>query len=85
MWEDDRVPSMAFDASQHKLVDPFEAGIIEPAKVCRVSMANALSVASLLMTLGGIVVVPRDTNLESQLMLADKAFKDMMASGLGEQ
>jgi hypothetical protein len=35
------------------------------------------------MTLGGIVVVPRDPNLENQLALADKAFKDMMNSGMG--
>lgn len=72
-----------FDANKHEFVNAIEAGIIEPAKVCRVSIGNALSVASLLMTLGGIVVVPRDSNLENQLALADKAFKDMMNSGMG--
>lgn len=73
-----------FDANRHEFVDALEAGIIEPAKVIRVSVGNALSVASLLMTLGGIVVVPRDGQLENQLAIADKAFKDMMNAGAGE-
>jgi chaperonin GroEL len=74
----DTPPTLIFDASAHKLVDPEAAGIIEPAKVCRVSLGNALSVASLLITLGGIVVVPRDFGLENQLALSKQAFRDMM-------
>ena len=69
-----------FDANNHVMVDPYEGGIIEPAKVARVSIGNALSVASLLMTLGGIVVTPRDSTLENQLAMSQQAFKDMMAS-----
>jgi chaperonin GroEL len=71
-------PKCIFDANAHKLVDPEAAGIIEPAKVCRVSLGNALSVASLLITLGGIVVVPRDFGLETQMALSKQAFRDMM-------
>jgi chaperonin GroEL len=71
-------PKFIFDANAHRIVDPEEAGIIEPAKVCRVSLGNALSVASLLITLGGIVVVPRDFGLENQLALSKQAFRDMM-------
>ncbi len=71
-------PKFIFDANAHKVVDPEVAGIIEPAKVCRVSIGNALSVASLLISLGGIVVVPRDFGLESQLALSKDAFKQMM-------
>lgn len=74
----DTPPELIFDANAHKLVDPGAAGIIEPAKVCRVSLGNALSVASLLITLGGIVVVPRDFGLENQLALSKQAFRDMM-------
>jgi chaperonin GroEL len=74
-----------FDANKHEFVNALDAGIIEPAKVCRVAIGNALSVASLLMTLGGIVVVPRDSGLENQLAMSKQAFKDMMASGGGEQ
>ncbi|CAM6003893.1 unnamed protein product [Sphagnum balticum] len=74
-------PKFIFDANAHRIVDPEQAGIIEPAKVCRVSLGNALSVASLLITLGGIVVVPRDFGLENQLALSKQAFQDMMAGG----
>jgi chaperonin GroEL len=75
------LPDKVFDARDHKVVDPFKAGIIEPAKVCRVSIGNALSVASLLITLGGIVVVPRDSTLENQLAMSKQAFRDMMSGG----
>lgn len=73
-----------FDAENHVIVDPYQAGIIEPAKVCRVSLGNALSVASLLITLGGIVVVPRDTGLENQIAMHKQAFNDMMNASAGE-
>ena len=73
-------PELVFDANIHDTVEPMEAGIIEPAKVIRVSIGNALSVASLLTTLGGIVVVPRDSNLEMQMDLANQAFSNMMST-----
>lgn len=80
------VPTKVFDANLHLIVDPVQAGIIEPAKVCRVTIGNALSVASLLVTLGGIVVVPRDAGLENQLALSKQAFKDMMSgAGVGQE
>jgi chaperonin GroEL (HSP60 family) len=83
VWSKNGLPNVAFDvgASTHVLVDPFKAGIIEPAKVCRVSIGNALSVASLLITLGGIVVVPRDANMENQLEASKSMFKEMMSGG----
>jgi chaperonin GroEL len=74
----DELPKVIFDAEEHTYVDPLEAGIIEPTKVCRVAIGNALSVAALLITLGGIVVVPRDVGMEQQVELADRAFKNMM-------
>jgi len=76
-------PKLIFDANAHRIVDPEEVGIIEPAKVCRVSLGNALSVASLLITLGGIVVTPRDFNLENQLAASKQAFRDMMDPNSG--
>jgi chaperonin GroEL len=79
------LPKTIFDANEHKMVDPFAAGIIEPAKVCRVAICNALSVASLLTTLGGLVVVPRSEQLEMQMDIANQAFKDMMNASPGEQ
>jgi chaperonin GroEL len=74
-------PEVIFDAKEHKIVEPLAAGIIEPAKVVRVSIGNALSVASLLITLGGIVVTPRDSQLENQLALSKQAFHDMLSGG----
>jgi chaperonin GroEL len=73
-----KLPSKVFDANQHLMVDPIKVGIIEPAKVIRVSIGNALSVASLLTSLGGLVVVPRDTGFEGQAELAQQAFKSIM-------
>jgi len=70
-----------FDANAHKYVEPYEAGIIEPAKVARVAIGNALSVASLLITCGGIVCTPRDSQLENQLAMSKQAFSDMMNAG----
>ena len=71
---------LVFDANAHIFVDPYTAGIIEPAKVARVAIGNALSVASLLITCGGIVCVPRNSELESNLAMSKQAFKDMMAA-----
>jgi chaperonin GroEL len=72
--------NLVFDANQHKFVKPYETGIIEPAKVARVAIANALSVASLLITCGGVVCVPRDSQLENQLAMSKQAFQDMMGA-----
>lgn len=77
------LPKVVFDANQHVLVDALASGIIEPAKVCRVTIGNALSVASLLTTLGGIVVAPRNAGLEQQLELSKGAFKEMMSASTG--
>lgn len=77
------LPSKVFDANKHEVVDPMTAGIIEPAKVCRVTIGNALSVASLLTTLGGIVVTPRNAGLEQQLELSKGAFREMMSGATG--
>lgn len=86
VWKGNGLPNLVFDANDHMMVDPFTTGIIEPAKVCRVSIGNALSVASLLITLGGIVVVPRDNMLENQLAASKSMFQDMMSGGgVGEQ
>lgn len=81
MTELDNNPDSIFDAQNRAYVNYKDTSIIEPAKVVRVSVGNAISVAALLMTLGGIVVVPRDTGMEQQLALADQAFKSMMSEG----
>ncbi len=45
-----RPPTVGYDARNDKYVDMFEAGIIDPAKVTRVALQNAASVAGLMLT-----------------------------------
>ncbi len=45
-----RGKNFGFDAARGEYVDMFEAGILDPAKVCRVAIQNAASVAGLLLT-----------------------------------
>ncbi len=42
--------NVGYDARNDKYVDMFDAGIIDPAKVCRVALQNAASVAGLMLT-----------------------------------
>ncbi|MCA9243595.1 MAG: chaperonin GroEL, partial [Phycisphaerales bacterium] len=42
--------NIGYDARNDKYVDMFDAGIIDPAKVCRVALQNAASVAGLMLT-----------------------------------
>ncbi|MGE0621912.1 MAG: chaperonin GroEL [Pseudomonadales bacterium] len=51
-----------FDASCNQYVDVFEAGIVDPTKVMRIALENAVSVASvLLLTEGTMTIVPDKT------------------------
>lgn len=81
---EDGLASKTFDADVHEMVDAFERGIIEPAKVHTVAIGNALSVAGVLMTIGGVVVAPRDYGLETQLELSKNAFQQMLHQGNDE-
>lgn len=49
------VPGRGFDASAGKYVDMFEAGIIDPLKVVKTALTNAVSVASLILTTEAII------------------------------
>jgi len=54
--------NIGFDAASGEYVDMFEAGIVDPTKVERVAMQNAVSVASLLLTTEATVSdVPADS------------------------
>lgn len=70
--------NLVFDADAHEYVNPWEKGIIEPAKVHRIAIGNALSIASLLVTLGGIITDCYNPDLENQMELSRAAFKDAM-------
>jgi chaperonin GroEL len=41
--------SIGFDAARKEYVDLFEAGIVDPTKVVRIALENAVSVAGILL------------------------------------
>lgn len=79
-----RSNDLVYDVNDHEMVDPWDKGILDPAKVIDTAIGNALSVAGILVTLGGVVVVTRDTNLENQSALSEQAFQSMMSAGDGQ-
>lgn len=50
----------AYDARDKKIKNAFEAGIIDPAKVTRTALENAVSIAGLLSTAGGAIIFKKD-------------------------
>lgn len=50
---------ITFDARKKQVVNAMEAGIIDPFKVCRSALENAVSIAALLSTCGGGIVQSR--------------------------
>jgi len=63
--------ALGYDAAKNQYVDLVEAGIIDPVKVVRVALENAVSVASaLLLTEATMTEIPephRDAALEPEL------------------
>jgi chaperonin GroEL len=47
--------TVGFNAASEKVEDLLEAGIIDPAKVCRIALTNASSIASLLLTTEALI------------------------------
>jgi chaperonin GroEL len=57
-----------FDARNEKVVDMFEAGIIDPVKVTRLALENAASVSMMLITTEAVVVdVPEKKDSQPQM------------------
>jgi chaperonin GroEL len=50
-------PLKGFDARRKKFVDMMESGIVDPAKVVKSALENAVSIAGLLLTTGGAIVL----------------------------
>ena len=56
------VPTRGYDAESMEYVDMIQAGIIDPAKVERVALQNAASIASLLLTTEALITdIPEDS------------------------
>jgi chaperonin GroEL len=59
--------SFGYDAGRDEYVDLFEAGIVDPTKVVRIALENAVSVASvLLLTEVTITELPKEENALAQ-------------------
>jgi chaperonin GroEL len=53
--------NMGYDAAQNEYVDLVEAGIVDPTKVVRIALENAVSVASvLLLTEATMTEIPEE-------------------------
>lgn len=52
--------NIVYDARNKKIKNALEAGIIDPVKVTRTALENAVSIASLLTTAGGAIIFVRD-------------------------
>jgi len=48
-------PTVGYNAASEKVEDLLEAGIIDPAKVCRIALTNAASIASLMLTTEALI------------------------------
>jgi chaperonin GroEL len=59
-------PNSVYDAKNHKTVDAFEAGIIDPAKVVITAIKNATSVAGTILTTESVVFEKEDKDEKPQ-------------------
>jgi chaperonin GroEL len=57
-----------YDAKSHKLVDAFDAGIIDPAKVVITAVRNAVSVAGTILTTESVVFEKKDKDEKADPM-----------------
>ncbi|HAF70153.1 MAG: 60 kDa chaperonin [Acetothermia bacterium 64_32] len=58
-------PGVGFDVVQEKFVDMFQAGIIDPTKVTRSALQNAVSIAGMLLTTEALVAEIKEEKKES--------------------
>ena len=60
----DKRGNIGYDANTGQFVDMFKAGIIDPAKVARIALQNAASVAALMLTTNVLVTDLKDDDAE---------------------
>lgn len=63
-WGVENDQAIVFDISEHHHVDPWEQGILDSVPAVQNAIKNSISIASLLGTLGGMVVYERDEAYE---------------------
>jgi chaperonin GroEL len=72
-------PSKGFDAATEKYVDMIDAGIIDPTKVVRIALQNAVSVSGLLLTTEAVV-----SEIPEKHQKAGAGMGGGMGGGMGE-
>jgi chaperonin GroEL len=65
--EGEKNPNIGFNANTGKLVDMFEAGIVDPTKVTRSALQNAASIAGLMLTTEVMVTKIDDDDKKSKI------------------
>ncbi|HSV31891.1 MAG TPA: chaperonin GroEL [Atribacteraceae bacterium] len=59
-------PNMGYDALRGEIVDMLEEGIVDPAKVTRVALENAVSIAALILTTQALVAEVKEKDTEEK-------------------
>lgn len=67
--------NLVFDAANQKVVDAFTAGILDSTPAVLEAIRNSISIATLLGTLGGVVVFPRDADMERAEAASSRDFE----------
>ena len=67
-------PSLAYDIENQKYGDAHELGLFDASKAVEQSLSNAVSIANVLGTMGGLVCHPRDGEFERSEARADSEF-----------
>jgi chaperonin GroEL len=60
----DKIPAFGYDVRNRIEVDPVKAGIIDPVKVTRLAVQNAMSVAAMLLTTNTLIAEDEDANVQ---------------------
>jgi len=76
-------PAEVYDIENEKFGDAFELGLFDSVKAVEESLVNAVSIASVLGTCGGIVVSPRDAAFEREEATQDSLY--LRNVSLGQQ
>lgn len=71
-------PHLGFNAATGKYVDMFQAGIIDPVKVTRIALQNAVSVSSMLLTTEAVIYEVKDESEEKVPAMPNMGMGGMM-------
>jgi chaperonin GroEL (HSP60 family) len=67
-------PGMAYDIENMVMDEPMKLGLFDATKAVEQSLSNAVSIANVLGTMGGLVCHPRDGDFERSEARADSDF-----------